>query len=257
MPDRRPVYNALALAVQRHRAAPGSGPLEPYELQVFSQNGEDGVIAELLARTGTDARWFVEFGASRGSEGTCVLLADVIGFEGLFIEADEPSYAALQAKYAHHPRVRTLQSRVTPDNVQALFAQAGVPAEPDVLSIDVDGADYWIWRALTDYRPRIVVIEYNAHLDPAAALTVPADTGPWDGTDYFGASLGALRLIGEQNGYRLVHTDLTGVNAFFVRADLPGAYPDPDDVVIHQPNYLLAGIRHRPDPHGRPWIEVT
>jgi hypothetical protein len=153
--------------------------------------------------------------------------------------------------------VRTVHARVTPENVQELFAQAGVPDEPDVLSIDIDGVDYWVWQAITDYRPRIVVAEYNAHLDPAQALTVPRDhAAGWDGSDYFGASLGALRDLALARGYRFVHTDTSGANAFFVRSDLPGDYPPEDEVVVHPPNYLGAGIRHPRDPRERQWWDA-
>ena len=257
-PPARPVYDALAVAVARHRAEPGRGALEPYELQVFSQNGEDGVIAELLARVGAGERWFVEFGASSGREGTCVLLADVLGFHGLFIEADDRAHAQLAAKYAHHPRVTTQHATVAPENVEELFAAAAVPAEPTVVSIDVDGVDYWVWEALEAYRPRVIVVEYNAHLPPDSTLTVPRDhAGAWDGSDYFGASLGALAMLGKRRGYRLVHTDLAGVNAFFVRGDLGGADGWPEEVVAHQPNYFLAGIRHTPDPRRRMWWDAA
>jgi O-antigen/teichoic acid export membrane protein len=231
--------------------------LASYERKVTSQNGEDGVIAELLARSGSGSRWFVEFGAASGQEASCVQLADAEGYDGLFIEADDDAYAALAAKYAANPRVRTLQAFVTDANVQDLFAQAGVPPEPDVLSIDIDGIDYWVWEAITDYRPRIVVAEYNAHLDADSPLTVPREhRDGWDGTDYFGAGLGALRDLARARGYRLVYTDVTGTNAFFVRADLPGDYPPEDDVVVHPPNYLGAGIRHPRDPQERQWWDA-
>ena len=227
------------------------------ERKVTSQNGEDGVIEELLRRSGAGSRWFVEFGAATGEEASCVQLADAAGFEGLFIEADDRAFAALSAKYADNPRVCTLQAFVTDENVQALFARAGVPPEPDVLAIDIDGIDYWVWEAITDYRPRIVIAEYNAHLDPDSPLTVPRDhRDGWDGTDYFGAGLGALRDLAHARGYRLVHTDTTGTNAFFVRADLAGEYPPEDQVVVHPPNYLGMGIRHPRDPQGRPWWDT-
>ncbi len=101
-----------------------------------------------------------------------MFLADVLGWQGLFIEPDEASYSELAAKYAAG-RVQTVNAAVTPQNVESLFAAAGVPAEPDVLSIDVDGQDYWIWEALEAHRPRVVVIEYNAVL-PARAAARPA-----------------------------------------------------------------------------------
>lgn len=148
------------------------------------------MIAETLARVGTPTRFFVEFGVESGREGNCVFLADVLAWGGLFMEADEVSYASLSRKYIENSHVQTIRAAVTPDNVEHLFATAGVPAEPDVLCIDVDGQDYWIWDALQAYRPRVAVIEYNAALGSQGAGVQPrGHDQPWDGTDYFGASL--------------------------------------------------------------------
>jgi hypothetical protein len=245
-------------------AAPGAGGetglLTPFELRVFSQNGEDGVLAEIFRRIGVGAQgFFVEFGIESGREGNCVYLADIAGWRGLFMDGDEQFFAALRDKYRATERVRTELAMVTPGNVQELFAGGGVPTEPDVLSIDVDGADYWIWEAIEDYRPRVVVIEYNSALDPRRRLVQPADhDGGWDSTDYFGASLGAMRSLGERKGYRLAHAELSGVNAFFVREDLAeGRFPDPDDVPSPgAPNYFQRGISHPPDQEGRAYLDL-
>jgi len=248
---------ALAELARRTPLPPGGLPLALYELRVFSQNGEDGVLAEILKRCGTSSEFFVEFGAARGVENNCALLADVNGWRGLFIEGDEDEYRHLESKYRGSARVTTRHALVTPENVETLFAEAGVPDEPDVLSIDVDGPDYWLWKAIESYRPRVVVAEYNAMLGLERALVRPEHaTGGWDETVWFGASLRALELLGERKGYGLVHTDLSGLNAFFVRADLPGEFPAADEVVRRAPNYLLSAITHKPDPHNRPFFDV-
>lgn len=218
------------------------------------------MIAEILSRVGTLTNFFVEFGVESGQEGNCVFLADVLGWEGLFMEANEVQYGALSRKYSDGARVKTARAAVTPDNVESLFAAAGVPAEPDVLSIDVDGQDYWIWEAVRAYRPRVVAIEYNAALGTRGAIAVPpGHDQPWDGTDYFGASLEALSLLAQRKGYQLVHTELTAVNAFFVRADLAnGRFPAAGEVPRRQePNYSLQGLRHPADPAQRPYVDVT
>ena len=148
---------------------------------------------------------------------------------------------------------------VTPENVEQLFAQGEVPPEPDVLSIDVDGEDYWIWDSIEAYRPRVVVIEYNSALDPRRRLVQPNEPEwRWDGSDYFGASLGALQTLGEHKGYRLVHTDLCGLNAFFVREDLArGAFPEPEDVAVRgAPNYFQRGYQHPPSGPVRRYLDL-
>jgi glycosyltransferase involved in cell wall biosynthesis len=262
----RALYTALALLAERHRsiseqpgASAAAGSLAPHELRVFSQNGEDGVLAEILARVGVGERFFVEFGVESGREGNCVYLADVAGWQGLFMDCDDDFFAELERKYRVEDRVRTVRAMITPENVQELFAANGVPAELDVLSIDVDGADYWIWEAIDAYRPRVVVIEYNSALDPLRRLVQPADLeGGWDGTSYYGASLGALRAIGERKGYRLVHTELSGVNAFFVREDLAeGRFLSPEEVPRRgKPNYFQRGQGHPPDLARRRYLDL-
>ena len=126
-----------------------------------------------------------------------------------------------------------------------------------MVSIDVDGNDLWIWRALDAARPRIVVIEYNAHLDHKRPLVQPYDPDwAWDGTDWFGASLGALELVAAEKGYALVHTELCGVNAFFVRADLAGRFADLTRVPRRSQNYDGHGHGHPEHPTGGRYVEL-
>lgn len=229
-------------------------PLTAFELRVFSQNGEDGVLAELLRRSGEGGRFFVEFGAGAGTQNNTAYLADVVGWSGLYLEQDAARAEALRARYTATP-VTVAQAAVGPDTVDETFAEAGVPAELDVLSIDVDGQDYWIWRGLERFRPRIVIIEYNASLGPERVCVEPEGTvGSSDQTDYGGASIAALRELGEAKGYRLVHTEVTGNNAFFLRVDQPGTYPAPELVPLRPVNHFLIGIGHPPDRTGRSYV---
>ena len=254
----RGFFMALAELARRHEPplAHGrlsTGSLTSRELRVFSQNGEDGIVAELIHRVGAGPRWFVEFGIEGGVEGNCVALAQVFGWSGLFLEADPADFARLARRYSGNPRVHTHSALVTPDNVEALLAAADVPTEFSILSIDVDGNDYWIWEAIRRYRPRVVIIEYNSHLPFAARLVQPLDDRRvWQETDNYGASLAALESLGRTKGYRLVHTDLTGVNAFFVRADLGEDLPQRDEVPQRAPNFQLTGRGHPPHPDPAP-----
>ncbi len=236
----------------RHRATSLSG----HELRVFSQNGEDGVLAEIFQRIGVTGGGFVEFGVETGREGNCVFLADVLGWPGVFMEADPDCCHHLVAKYRWSKLVRVVFTSVTPENVEELFTEAGVPPEPDVVSIDVDGQDVWIWKALRAFRPRVVVIEYNATIDPNTTLVEPRGMqGGWQGTDFYGASLGALISVGDEHGYTLVYTELAGVNAFFVRNDLAG--PFAKNVLHRGPNYFLTAAGHPQDQTGRAYDELA
>jgi hypothetical protein len=260
MESDRITYLALDELVRRHTDGIAPAPsaresLTRYEHRVFSQNGEDGVLAELLRRIGTPSRWFVEFGIHSGIEGNCVFLADVMGWSGLFLEAQQDAYNELRRKYSANPAVHTRHALVRTENVEQLFAEVGVPAEPDVLSIDIDGNDYWIWQALTQYAPRIVVVEYNAQWPLLGRWVQPYDPDrSWHGTDNYGVSLGALRSLAQEKGYRFVHTELTGNNAFFVRADLEAVLPAPEVVPMRAPNHFLSGASHAAHPEPAPSI---
>ncbi len=247
-----------ALAALARAAAPGylGDGWAAAEARVFSQNGEDGVLAALFGRIGTGTRRFVEFGIQDGREGNAVLLADVAGWSGLFLEADRGPYERLEQKYRHSATVRTRLARVEPENFDRLLAEEGFDGDLDLLSIDVDGDDWWIWRATTA-RPRVVVIEYNAALGLDARVA-PRRSAGWDGTDGFGASLTALEALGRRKGYGLVHCDLAGVNAFFVRQDVAseaGLRIRSAAEVYRPANYGLEGRRHPPGP-SLSWIEV-
>ncbi len=241
----RGIYPALGELARRHASEPPD--LTAYELRVFSQNGEDGVLAEILRRIGVTGGTFVEFGVGDGIEGYTVFLAQVLGWSGAYLEADARAYAGLERRFAANPRVTTLHAAVEPETVEALFDRAGVAEEPDVLSIDVDGNDYWIWRALERHRPRAVVIEYNGALDPRVPRVMPYTPGfEWDGTTGYGASLAALEQLAAEKGYRLVHTELAGVNAFFVRSELAGGLPAGDAVPRRSASHALMGLDHPP-----------
>ena len=240
------------------RAAPELFAVEDltrYELRVFSQNGEDGVLVEILNRIGVTNRFFVEFGIQNGTEGNCVLLADVFGWAGVFVEADDEDFAALAAKY-EGSGVRTVHDMVTAARVEQIFRAAGVPEQPDVVSIDIDGNDLYVWDALVDFRPRLVVIEYNSGIAEAGPVAQPHDPNrAWDGRGAFGASLAALDVVARRKGYRLAHTDLSGVNAFYVlEEDWPSLRLS--TVRRRNQNFGLTGIRQRPATPPGGWVHV-
>lgn len=198
--------------------SPLTARLEAAEKSVYSQHGEDGVIAELLNAIGPTRHYIVEFGAYDGCRmsNSRNLIAHA-GWSALLIEADRRFYRALHALYRDNPRVVTVNALVTPQNINALFARAGVPPDFDVLSIDVDGIDYYLWEALQGYAPKIVVIEYNACLPPEQEYVVPRElAASTSGTSREGASILALYRLGRKKGYRLVYSELSGTNLFFV-----------------------------------------
>ncbi len=115
---------------------------------------------------------------------------------------------------------------MTAENIQDLFQKYNVPKNFDLLSIDIDFNDYWVWKAIVNYFPRVVVIEYNSSIPPNVSKVVPYDPdASWDRTNYFGASLLALQKLGLTKGYTLVGCNNLGVNAFFCKSELIKGIP--------------------------------
>jgi len=227
--------------------------------KVYSQNDEDGIIEEIFRRIGTGGgRTFVEFGVETGVEcNTAKLLVE--GWRGLWIEADPESAAAIRqnlAPFIEGGRLTLAESVVTAENIDALLVGGGMRGEIDLMSIDIDYNDYWVWQAVRAVEPRVVVIEYNATLRPPMSLVVPYEPGGrWDGSNYYGASLEALVRLGAQKKYRLVGCSFAGVNAFFVREDLcadrflePATAREHYEPPRHYLHLLPSGHRSRPGP---------
>jgi len=237
------VRGCLAAAGRTYPAS----DLRNFERRIFSQNGEDGIVEEIFRRIGTTNRSFVEFGVESGVQCNCARLAVEEGWQGLFLEADPEFFSQLQERYADRPAVRCARALVSSANIEGLLAECQVPSELDLLSIDIDGNDYWVWKAICNWRPRVVVIEYNASHDPSVQWVMAEDPShQWDGTTYYGASLAALAALGREKAYTLVGTNSTGVNAFFVRNELvtPEQFLDPS---VH---YHYSRAAHGPYPGG-------
>jgi hypothetical protein len=194
--------------------------------QYWSQNYEDGMIAEIFRRIPPVQKTFLEIGVGDGSENnTTALLAQ--GWRGWWIDGDVTGFATIRQKLAAMPnlagRLTLREALVSPTNINDIFRDLKVPAEVDLFSLDIDQDTYHIWAVLKDFRPRVVVVEYNSALPPEMAWIHPYEPGRlWAGSQAFGASLKAYELLGRKYGYSLVGCDLLGNNAFFVRDDLVG-----------------------------------
>lgn len=205
--------------------------LEQYGYKVFSQNDEDGIIQEIFNRIGTTNKTFVEFGIQDGLEcNTHYLLFKE--WRGLWIEGDPDYYKQIQNKFRpviKDNQLKVVNAFITKENINELFLQAGMEGEIDLLSIDIDGNDYYVFEAISVVAPRVVIIEYNAKFPPDCEWVMPYNKFHlWDGTDKHGASLKSLQILGEKKGYQLVGTNINGVNAFFVRKDLTNnLFPTP------------------------------
>jgi hypothetical protein len=221
----------------RDEKAAREGPLSlhRFEHAVCSQQGEDGVLLEIFRRIGEGARTFVEVGIGDGVENNTAFLHS-LGWTGAWIDAQP-------LPVAPPPGLRFHRSFVTRETIAALFTELAIPLEVDLCSLDIDQNTYYVWEALVAWRPRVVVVEYNAALPPTVDWKVTYDGARvWDGTINFGASLKAYEILGRRLGYALVHCEISGANAFFVRADLAGdLFLGPFDAETHYepPRYSL------------------
>ena len=225
--------------------------------KVFSQNQEDGMIAEVFRRIGTASKRFVEFGVEDGLECNSAFLLTQ-GWSGAWIEGSQANAEKARAAFAAY-QVEVVGRYITVENADQMISELARGEELDLLSIDIDTIDYWIWQAIRTVKPRLVVIEYNASWPPFIRKTVANDPNMvWDGTNFSGASLGALAALGREKGYALVGCSLAGVNAFFVREDLVGdAFSAPFTAENHYepPRFDLAGSFGHRAGMGR-WVDV-
>lgn len=186
--------------------------LRKFESRVYSQQGEDGVIAKIFEIIDVDSKYCVEFGGYDGitASNTRRLLAES-NWEGIMFDG---SY--------HNPSIGLYREFITVENINQIFQKYNIPHNLDCLSIDVDFNDFHLWKALDkEYQPRLVVIEYNATFLPDQDKVVPYNAYySGDGTNYFGASILGMFYLARSKSYSLVYAETNGVNLFFVRDDL-------------------------------------
>jgi hypothetical protein len=194
-----------------------------HEGQFFSQNGEDGIIAEIFQRIGIKDRNFVEIGLGNGLESNTAFLLQQ-GWKGWWFEANEAGCSEARILFSEacaSQLLRIVETFVKAETIDPVFRENKIPDEIDLLSIDIDRNTYYAWEALSAFRPRLAVIEYNGLIPPSVDYKVPyCANAQWDGSGQLGAGLKSLELLANQMGYRLVGCELMGINAFFVREDL-------------------------------------
>ncbi|MBM7516578.1 hypothetical protein [Nocardioides nitrophenolicus] len=205
--------------------------LQDAEFKVFSQFGEDGIIQHLVRSVDPAETTFVEIGTGDYRESNTRFLLQNDNWRGVVIDGGEDHVRfVLGSGLSWRYDVEPVSAFVTRENVNQLITDAGLSGRIGLLSVDVDGIDYWLWNAIDVVDPAIVVAEYNALLGPEATITVPYDPAFVNSEAhysqlYFGASLGALVHLGAQRGYRFVGCASNGANAFFVREDVAGDLP--------------------------------
>ncbi|MDR2555819.1 MAG: hypothetical protein LBC64_10385 [Fibromonadaceae bacterium] len=197
--------------------------LERYGYKVYSQNDEDGIIAEIFKRIGETNKKFIEFGVNDGLESNGHFLLHK-GWQGLWIEGSSNYCKQIRDKFKEpiaKKQLNVVNAFIDKDNINDLITGGNMNGDIDLLSVDIDGNDYHVWKAISCVNPRVVCIEYNAKFPPDFEWVIKYNKKHiWDYSDNQGASLKSLELLGKELGYQLVGTNLNGINAFFVKKEL-------------------------------------
>lgn len=253
-----------------HRGAPLPA-LHDVEFRCHSQNGEDGILLFLMSVIGTSSRRVVEICAGDGIECNAANLIINHGWQGLLFDGDADQVARGQEFYRTAPNTRMsppsfINAWITAETIDALVIKHGFSGEVDLLSLDLDGNDYWILKALTSVQRNVIVLEFNAGCGPVRSVSMSYRE------DYrlnlqqmpyrCGASLAAFTKLTKARGYRLVGVQSLGFNAFFVKnglADVLLPERTPEEIYRTSPRLVrhwhqtqLDGILAGPEP----WEEV-
>ncbi len=248
------VYDRLAPAVgiqqrmlfHHYRDCAVAGVLPGIEntgYRVFSQFEEDGKLLYILSVIGMKTRCFVEIGSDDGINSNSANLYFHFGYHGLFADGNKRAINRGKRFFSRYPNrwfyiPDFICTHITRENINSLLKENGYEGEIDLLSIDIDGNDYWIWDALEICTPRVVIIETNVEFG-FRNIVVPYDSNyiyPGRHPIYHGASAKAMIALGKRKGYRLTGSNDYGSNLIFVREELCGdLLPEKscDDVLNH------------------------
>lgn len=234
--------------------------------KVYSQADEDGLLLYIFALVGTTNKYCIDIAAGHPVGANSTNLIVNWGWHGLLIEGNPDLVAASRQFYAQNPNTfiyppQAVNAWVTVESINQLIAQQGFTGEIDLLSLDIDGIDYWLLDCLEVVKPRVIMVEYQDILGSKRALTVPykADFNRFDThPDFYGASLPAFVKLTSAKGYRLVGCNQYGYNAFFVANGLG------DDLLpevsvqscLTHPKVLQGQKERLSAVEKLPWVEV-
>jgi len=242
-------------------------PLQDVEFRNASQSGEDGILLYIFSLAGHGSRRAVALCAGDGIQNNTANLVINHGWDALMVDGDPDLTASGIDFYAKHPETRrstpTLVNEwVTAANVNQLLAKYGYDRDIDLLSLDVDGVDYWILKAFK-LRPRVIVLEYQNRILADRKISVPysvefAAAGDLaDGEGFFGASLAAFEELLRGRGYRLIGANRYNTNAFFLREDvLPSRAACSIESCLASTYAVRQRTKWWPRLEGREWVEV-
>jgi hypothetical protein len=231
--------------------------LKEVEFQCFSQWGDDGIIQYLIHKVGGINETFIEFGVENYTESNTRFLLLNNNWSGLVIDGSEANIEYIENDTISSSfDLHTTCAFITRDNINQLlldFVSKGYDKEIGILSIDIDGNDYWIWEEINVINPAIVIVEYNAifELNP---WSVPYKSDFYrldahESYQYWGASLSAFMHLAGQKGYSFIGCNSNGNNAYFVRKDKLGNLNE----LSATEGFIDSKFREYKDPTGKKW----
>lgn len=247
------IQQALGRIENRQLQVIDSKNIKENEFRVFSQWGEDGIIQFLIRNVNIPSKIFVEFGVENYTESNTRFLLVNNNWSGLVIDGslENINYIKKDPIYWQH-NLKAVASFIDKSNINKIISENGIKGEIGILSVDIDGNDYWVWQSIDVINPAIVITEYNFRFGKEKAVTTPYDpnfvrTQAHYSTIYYGASLKALYLLAQKKGYAFVGCNTAGNNAFFVRRDLK---PDCIKELTLEEGYVTGYFRESRDREG-------
>jgi hypothetical protein len=199
--------------------------LQDVEFKVFSQFGDDGIIQWLVHNLDVSATTFIEFGVENYRESNTRFLMMNDNWSGFVMDGMPSNVDQInKAEYFWRYQLSTKAIFIDRENINELLREANFGRDIGLLHIDLDGNDYWIWEAITEVSPDILILEYNSVFGVDRAITVPYDktfyrTNAHSSNLYFGASLKALYNLSKEKGYTFIGSNSAGNNAYFIKND--------------------------------------
>ncbi|TES93618.1 MAG: hypothetical protein E3J90_14405 [Promethearchaeota archaeon] len=227
--------------------------LAEVEFKVFSQFGEDGIIQYLINNIPIKNKIFIEFGVQDYKESNTRFLLINNNWKGLLIDSDRKNINSIKNDEIYWKYdIKAVCKFVTRENINSVFSSNGFEGDIGLLSIDIDGNDYWIWKAIKVINPSIVICEYNSVFGCKDAVTIPYGpnfnrTKAHFSNLYFGASMHALYYLANKKGYIFIGSNSAGNNAFFIKKDFAKFFKK----LTLKEGYVISNIRGSRNKEGR------
>jgi hypothetical protein len=237
----------------RAKTLPPKTALREAEFRVSSQWGDDGIIQYLIHHVKLPAETFVEFGVESYREANTRFLLVNDNWRGLIMDGSKDFMDGVRRSdlYWRHDLV-AVDAFITRENINSLIGTAGFAGPVGILSVDIDGNDYWVWEAINVVDPAIVIVEYNSVFGARRAVSVPYDPAfrrseAHSSYLFWGCSVAALCSLARRKGYVFVGCNSNGNNAYFVKASLAGQLKE---CTVEQ-GYVQSRFRESRDANGQ------